>query len=175
LAGSCWAAQCRLCWSLGLDYSEHVLGLALISTGVRFNINPALLTDASHPTTFYKAAQWFVAQSFSETAPARLVDMVSNRLGEVRPSVLYADLCASLEFDRFTDIGRIHCPTLVVCGEMDQLTPLRLSQHLADSIPGADLLIVPQAAHMVILEKPDVVAAGLLTFLTRIPSLVGEI
>lgn len=161
--------------TLGLDFSEHVLGLGLISTGVRFKIDPALLADASHPTTFYKAVQWFVAQSFSTSAPARLVDMVAARISEVRPSVLHADLSASLEFDRFADIGTIHCPTLVVCGEMDRLTPLRLSHHLADSIPGADLLIVPQAGHMVILEKPEIVSAGLLSFLSRIPSLIGEL
>lgn len=161
--------------TLALDHSEHVLGLGLISTAVRFRIDPAILADSTNSTTFYKAVQSLIAQSFGDAAPNRLVEMAAERMGEVRPSVLHGDLCAGLEFDRFEDIGSIHCPTLVVCGELDQVTPLRSSQFLADSIRGAELLIVPQAGHMVILEKPEAVSTALLSFLSRIPSLVGEI
>jgi pimeloyl-ACP methyl ester carboxylesterase len=161
--------------SLALSHSEHVLGIGLISTAVRFRIDPAIVADAANPTTFYKAVQSLVTQSFCEASPKRLVELAAERMGEVRPSVLHGDLCAGLEFDCFEEIGSIHCPTLVVCGELDQFTPLRSSQFLADSIPGAELFIVPQAGHMVILEKPGAVSTALLSFLSRIPSLVGEI
>ncbi len=58
-------------------------------------------------------------------------------------------------------------PTLILCGADDQLTPVRLSQYLATKIPGAQLEIVPEAGHMVIMEKPREVATRLENFLNE--------
>lgn len=52
-------------------------------------------------------------------------------------------------------LGRV--PTLVLAGEQDKLTPARQAAGLAASIPGARLVRVPRAGHMVILEKPELV------------------
>lgn len=51
---------------------------------------------------------------------------------------------------------QIHCPTALVCGEHDALTPPSVMQLLADAIPGATLTIVPGAGHMANLEAPAV-------------------
>ena len=55
----------------------------------------------------------------------------------------------------------IACPTLVVCGRQDQLTPLALSEEMAAAIPGAVLEIVETCGHLPALEHPAV-TTGLL-------------
>jgi pimeloyl-ACP methyl ester carboxylesterase len=51
----------------------------------------------------------------------------------------------------------IKCPTLIVVGREDALTPPELSQEMATAIPGARLEIVPDCGHLSTLEQPDVV------------------
>jgi pimeloyl-ACP methyl ester carboxylesterase len=53
------------------------------------------------------------------------------------------------------DLPRIACPTLVVCGRQDALTPPALSREMADAIPDADLLELEDCGHLSALEQPD--------------------
>ena len=80
-----------------------------------------------------------------------------------------ADLC-----DAFTtlhvDLGAIRCPTLVMVGRDDALKPLRYSRDIAAGIAGAQLHVIEDAGHAVIIEKPDEVNAALLRFLGCRPS-----
>lgn len=55
----------------------------------------------------------------------------------------------------------VRCPTLVMCGDSDQLTPPECSREIASLIPGAELELVPRCGHMLTMEKPDVVNARL--------------
>jgi len=52
-------------------------------------------------------------------------------------------------------LGQIDVPTLVIAGEADTSTPLPILQCIAASIRGAELLTVPDAAHMPTLECPQ--------------------
>lgn len=49
---------------------------------------------------------------------------------------------------------QIHCPTAVVGGELDVLTPPETMRSLADTIEGAELTIVQGAGHLTNLEAP---------------------
>lgn len=62
-------------------------------------------------------------------------------------------------------LNEIHCPTLVVVGEHDVADMQRIASHVADSIDGAELVTVANAAHLPSLERPDEVNALLLDFL----------
>lgn len=54
---------------------------------------------------------------------------------------------------------RIACPTLVVCGEADLLTPPEHSREIAAAVPGATLQLLPGAGHLLTMERPAEVAA----------------
>jgi len=58
-------------------------------------------------------------------------------------------------------LARVACPTLVLCGEEDQLTPVALSEEMAANIPGARLVRVPASGHLSTLEQPDDVTRAL--------------
>lgn len=49
----------------------------------------------------------------------------------------------------------ITCPTLVLIGREDALTPLELSQEMASGIPRAKLEIVPDCGHLSTMERPQ--------------------
>ena len=59
------------------------------------------------------------------------------------------------------DLRRIACPTLVLCGRQDALTPLALHEEIAGLVPGAKLVVVEDCGHLSTLEKPITVAAAL--------------
>jgi pimeloyl-ACP methyl ester carboxylesterase len=60
----------------------------------------------------------------------------------------------------------IRCPTLVLVGEQDVLTPPELAREIADGIPGARLEIVPECGHLSTLERPEAVNRALRAWLT---------
>jgi pimeloyl-ACP methyl ester carboxylesterase len=55
----------------------------------------------------------------------------------------------------------IRCPTLVLCGRQDALTPLARHEEIAAAVPGARLEVVGDCGHLSTLEKPDPVSAAL--------------
>jgi pimeloyl-ACP methyl ester carboxylesterase len=59
--------------------------------------------------------------------------------------------------DSQADLARIQCPTLVLCGEGDTLTPVGVHREMAATIPGAKLVIVEGAGHLPPLEQPETV------------------
>ncbi len=160
--------------SLALQQPEHVLGLGLISTGARLRVHPEILSYAIDRTTFHKAAELLVSFSFSSHAPERLVELASRRMLDTRQSVLYGDLLACDHFDMLDQLGSIQQSTLVICGSDDQLTPLRYAQYLSRNIPHAQLEVVQDAGHMVMLEQPQQIADSLLSFLIDISYHPGE-
>jgi 3-oxoadipate enol-lactonase len=59
----------------------------------------------------------------------------------------------------------IHCPTLVVVGDEDVLTPPAASEEIARGIAGAELTIIPGAGHMSNMEQPAAFNQALARFL----------
>jgi pimeloyl-ACP methyl ester carboxylesterase len=62
-------------------------------------------------------------------------------------------------------LGSIRCPTLVLVGEGDELTPPERAAEIAAGIRGACLTTVAHSGHMSTLEQPDEVARALLEWL----------
>lgn len=63
-------------------------------------------------------------------------------------------------------LGEIRVPTLVIYGELDTYL-VRAAKRLAEHIPNATLVEVPQAAHSPQEERPDLFNAALRAHLTR--------
>ena len=59
------------------------------------------------------------------------------------------------------DLPRIGCPTLVLCGREDALTPLERHEEIARLIPTARLVIIEQCGHLSTLERPHEVNVAL--------------
>ena len=58
-------------------------------------------------------------------------------------------------------LADIACPTVVICGRQDVLTPPDMAAEIADGIDGAKLVIVEDCGHLATLERPRTVSAVL--------------
>ena len=57
------------------------------------------------------------------------------------------------------DLRLVHCPTLVLCGRQDAMTPLGVHREMADAIPNASLVVIEDCGHLAPLERPRAVSA----------------
>jgi pimeloyl-ACP methyl ester carboxylesterase len=67
--------------------------------------------------------------------------------------------------DSRPDLAAIGCPTLVLVGDSDALTPPELAREMADAIAGARLVVVPDCGHLSTLERPEVVSEALVQWM----------
>ncbi len=58
-------------------------------------------------------------------------------------------------------LPRIACPTLVLCGRQDAVTPVELHEEMAAAIPGARLEVVEECGHLSAIERPEAVSDAL--------------
>jgi pimeloyl-ACP methyl ester carboxylesterase len=61
-------------------------------------------------------------------------------------------------------LGAIACPTLVIVGDSDQLTPPAHAEEIAQGIKGAKLVTLAGCGHMSTMEKPEEVTSLLVDF-----------
>jgi pimeloyl-ACP methyl ester carboxylesterase len=80
-------------------------------------------------------------------------------------AVIYAVTALRDRPDNSTLLQRINCPTLVVSGTDDVIIRLEDSRALADAIPDARFVLVPESGHLPNLENPKAFNAALLDFL----------
>lgn len=102
-----------------------------------------------------------------------------DRLGDVALTDTIMDMAESVGREAFLrqqsaimsrpdgrrDLARIACPTLVLCGRQDELTPLELHEEMAAAIPGARLVVIEDCGHLSTLERPDEVNAAMRAWL----------
>jgi pimeloyl-ACP methyl ester carboxylesterase len=159
---------------LAIRKPHSVLGLCLVGSGARLRVDSSILRAAGQDRTFREAVDLIAARSFAAGTSKRLKELAVQRLAQVRPSVLHGDLMACNAFDVRAEVSGIGIPTLILCGEQDEMTPPKYSAWLHQEIPDSRLVIVPGAGHMLMLEQPDVVANELDGFVCSIPHRPGE-
>jgi pimeloyl-ACP methyl ester carboxylesterase len=99
----------------------------------------------------------FMAFGDPDVSPA-VVDFL-ERIIRATPVDVIADFyLALLDHDERAALGVLgKVPTLVMAGEEDRLIPAQQAAELADAIPGAKLIRLAKAGHMIILECPEIV------------------
>ncbi|WP_084718577.1 alpha/beta fold hydrolase [Streptacidiphilus carbonis] len=97
------------------------------------------------------------------------VERFAQRLLEATPIDVVAEFFPAFDLHEktaalaaFRDV-----PTLVMCGTKDLLTPPRHSQAIAAELPDAELVVVPDAGHLLMLELPDLVDTQLALLLEQ--------
>ena len=155
--------------SLALQYRKRVLGLGLIGGGAKMRVAPSTLEMAANPSTFLAAVQKIIENSYSSAVDPRLKELAEEQMAETRQAVLYGDFLACDAFDVMNRVKKIHVPALLICGSADRMTPPNRSEYLRDQIEGAEMHIVEEAGHMVMIEQPNQVANLLSAFLDKIP------
>jgi pimeloyl-ACP methyl ester carboxylesterase len=87
---------------------------------------------------------------------ARMIDQTPvDVIAEYFPTLTSHDKLAALDV-------LIDLPVVIVCGEQDVVTPTEHSQAIADALPKAELVLVPDAGHQALMERPELVNPPLL-------------
>lgn len=107
--------------------------------------------------------------TYARSTPPELMteDEAVRASQPTREAAYRGQLAAIGNWSRLDDLKRITCPTLVLHGEQDRLISVTSAQLLADAIPGAELTVLPHAAHQLFTDQLDVGAKTVMEFLQR--------
>jgi pimeloyl-ACP methyl ester carboxylesterase len=107
--------------------------------------------------------------SFASRDVDPAVERFAERMIESTPIDVVAEFYpAFTEHDKTEALAHFAgLPVLVLAGVEDLVTPSRHSEAIADLLPDAELVLVPDAGHLVMLEHPEVVTDRLADLLTR--------
>ena len=90
------------------------------------------------------------------------------------PAEGYAGCCEVLRDTDVRDrLGEIRAPTLVIAGAEDPAATVEQAEEIRDSIPGARLTVVENAAHLANIEQPEAVTREILNHLEPAAGEVG--
>jgi pimeloyl-ACP methyl ester carboxylesterase len=142
----------------------RVHGLALLGVAERMPVHPELqaLADGNQRLAPALVASWGHGRSGhlgGNPAPGLWMMGGALTLLERAPvGVLAADLAACNAYDgALAAAARVACPTLLLLGATDRMTPPAKAKPLAEATKGARTVILPDAGHMLMTERPDAV------------------
>lgn len=100
-------------------------------------------------------AEQRVGVLLADGADQALRDEVIETMAAIPPSAFAIGLDAVWLADQRDRAAAIGCPTLVLCGELDTVTPPALSEELRALIPDSGLALIPDAGHLSNAENPN--------------------
>ncbi len=148
---------------------ERVARLCLVDTQARADTPEAAevrrqLIEITERGGFAKIA---ALQYPKLVAPARADDVELQRVVRAMADATGADAFVRQQkailtrIDSRPSLGAVRCPTTVLVGADDQLTPPDMAAEMAGLVPGARLVEIPGAGHLSPLEAPEAVNAAL--------------
>ncbi len=107
---------------------------------------------------------WFVHRSRQgdEVLRARVRRMAEETGAEV---FLRQQQAIMTRLDARPQLPSIKCPTLVLVGDGDELTPPALSEEIAAGVAGSRLVVIPECGHLSTMEQPDAVNSALVEWM----------
>jgi pimeloyl-ACP methyl ester carboxylesterase len=152
-------------------FPDRARALVMIGVARRMDVHPDLLAAAR--ANDRKAIDLILSWSFAQrgrlggnAAPGLWMKGGAARLFQAAaPGVLGLDLKACDDYQGADAAAeRIKCPTLVVWGEKDHMTPPRQARELAQRVAGARERGLPGAGHLPMMEDPIAVTGVLKEF-----------
>lgn len=156
-------------------HPERVTHLALLGAGLELSVNDALLDATSDdPATAIDAVVDWGHSAGTHVGggqtPGLWMDGVETAVmrSEVKahPGSLSADFVASNTYNGEVAAAAVRCPTLVLAGQHDMMTPAKMGRAVADAIDGAEYVEYPGCGHFMTTERPAEVCRSLAQFLT---------
>jgi len=151
---------------LAMNEGLRIHAIILIGTGAKLNVAPAIIEMISN--NFNEAMNFMGQYAYSNNIDLKIIEQNERLIRSNGKEILLADFEACRNFDQRTEISRIKSPALIICGEKDQMTPVKFSTYLHEHIKNSRLEIIPSGGHYIFQEKPDEVNKIMLNFLLSI-------
>lgn len=150
---------------------QRVTKLGLLGTGSVTPVNDALINSArDNPAAAYALMTGWSLAASSKLGGNPVPGMWMSGgclalLGRNAPGTLHNDFLACAAWSTGAEaVAKITCPTLVMVGANDVMTPPKIGQKLAQAIPGSRYVALPACGHMLFSESPDAMLDGLKAF-----------
>lgn len=153
-------------------FPERVVALVLVASSLESDTPERAKAKqdairALDPSTFRGLSTGSIAQSLH---PDRRGDReLVTRIREMGRRLGYEAMVvqSGLRRDGIA-AAELRCPTLVIGADQDALRSVEETRKLAETIPGAMLEITKHSGHMLPIEKPDVIAPMIKTWLSTL-------
>ena len=151
---------------LALQSWSRSKGLILIATGAELPVSVKILEGLARDPepTLALINKW----CFPPDTDPLLIQQSLKLMRQTPIQVIYNDFQACNRFDRLENVSTITLPTLILVGDRDVMTPPAFSETLQREILNSKLVLVPDAGHLVMLEKPREVNQALEAFITEL-------
>jgi pimeloyl-ACP methyl ester carboxylesterase len=154
---------------------ERILALALLDTSAR----PDTPTALEKRSDVIKQAEINYQLVMDELMPKQLHP---TSMGNIPLVNLIAEMAIGLgnkifirqqraiaaRIDSIPSLSLIKCPTLVLCGRDDAITPIGLHQEMVTKIEGSNIIIVDNCGHLSAVEQPTQVNEALTQWIAKI-------
>lgn len=143
-------------------FPDQVSAIGLCATAAKMPVNPALLDPAmaGDHAAFEMVTAWGFdrrAHLGGHKAPGFWMTGGGMRiLEQEKDAVLGVDLAAANAYTTGLEAAaKVTCPAMFVLGAGDKMTPPKAAQPLIDAMAAAQVTVIPQCGHMMMIEKPD--------------------
>jgi pimeloyl-ACP methyl ester carboxylesterase len=157
-----------LATSLSLDHQDNITQLILLSpTPCVPNIPipffyhlPIFMMEAIRPLL----DRQFLRLAFTKNANPALI-AIESRANQANPMYVIKQIVNGMQNMPAIDLTMLNTPTLVIVSKPDNLISPDAQQQFYKKLPNHTFDIIPNASHMALLEKPEMVNSSIMKFL----------
>lgn len=152
-----------------VDFKERARGVVLVATAAKVPLRPmsdravqrGLRGGARSRTSSGTLGYAMARTAFGRTPRRADVELTMHGVANTATVARVGLMAAMSSMDLRPALASIDVPAVVIVGTRDLLTPPRLARTLAAGIPGARLVVLPGAGHMLPFEAPDTVVEAI--------------
>jgi pimeloyl-ACP methyl ester carboxylesterase len=137
-----------------IEHPQNLKGVVLVGTGAKLGVLPSIREGLR--ARFDETVKSIVGpRQFAAGTNLEVIRFVTNEIMKCKGEIASADYEACNGFDVRQKLQTISIPTLIMVGEEDRMTPVTWSTYMKENIPKSKLVILKEASHLPMLEKPD--------------------
>jgi pimeloyl-ACP methyl ester carboxylesterase len=150
-----------------IHYPDRFAAGILINTGARLRVLPLIFEAIRNNFDDFVSLSHLGGVAAANQSPA-MAEKIRAAM-RCTPETAIRDFTACDTFDVMARLPEIKAPVLVISGNDDTTTPPKYAAYLSQHIAGAELVTIPDAAHLAPLEQPQTINRAIAVFLKGLP------
>ncbi len=150
-----------------IEHSNSLKGVVLVCSGAKLGVLPSIREGLR--SRFEETVKAVVGpRQFSSKTNLETIRFVTNEILKCNNGIAASDYEACNSFDVRQKLQSIQIPVLIIAGEEDKMTPATWSSYLKENIPKSKLIVMRDASHLPMLERPAEFNRHLIEFVSSI-------
>lgn len=172
LAGHSFGGAIALMYAL--KHPRDLKGIVIIGSGARLKVHHAYITTLERAVKGDLRKWHQLLEEIHRLTPEDYKSEVIERQKAIGPAVMLSDFLCCNRFDVMAQVQEIAVPALVICGELDIMTPVKYAHYLGDKLADSRMVVIPRATHFVFAEKPEEVNRAIEDFVNSVSTLTNS-